>query len=298
MVSKTKITVVIVTFNGSKWLNKMLQGVLNSSIAVNVLVVDNASTDDSVAVIEKFSEVQLIKSATNLGFGKANNLGIKMALDQQSDFVFLLNQDTWIFKKSIETLVVSALQHPEIGILSPMHLCADENKLDSNFKVYYNRSCGTIGSEIIAVPFVNAAAWLVSAQCFKKVGLFEPLFNHYGEDRNFCDRVAYHGFKIGILKSTSIVHDRIIIKKFNKMVLQSKYKILNSFLNINTSFLQSSLVALSNVFGLPKYFFRDYTVFQIAHLFANLLYYFVKNILHCGVLFAIRNQSKIGKNGM
>lgn len=295
---KSKITVIIVTFNGSKWLNKMLVSVINSSIAVEILIVDNASTDDSVAIIESFSQVQLIKSKVNLGFGKANNIGIKLALEQQSDYIFLLNQDTWVFTKSIETLVNSALQNPEMGILSPRHLCANETDLDENFNIYYQRKIRTINSKLIEVPFVNAAAWLISKQCFEKIGLFEPIFNHYGEDRNFCDRLKYHGFKVGIVPTVAIVHDRVISRNFKKDVSQSQYKILNAFLDINTNFAQSSLIALQNVFGLPKFFYDDYPLYKIIHLWNILIFYFLKNILNRKQIMSIRTKSKKGINGL
>lgn len=276
----------------------MLQSVINSSIAVEILVVDNASTDDSITIIESFTQVQLIKSKVNLGFGKANNIGIKLALEQQSDYVFLLNQDTWVFKKSIETLVNIALQHPEMGIVSPMHLCANETDLDENFNTYYQQKNRIINSKLIEVPFVNAAAWLISKQCFEKVGLFEPIFNHYGEDRNFCDRMKYHGFKVGIVASSAIVHDRVISRNFKKDLFQSQYKILNAFLDINTNFAQSSLVALQNVFGLPKFFFDHYPLYKIIHLWNKLVLYFLKSILNCKQIISIRTKSKKGINGL
>lgn len=295
---KSKITVIIVTFNGGKWLDKMLRSVLNSSIALEVLVVDNASTDDSVAIIEKFETVQLIKSATNLGFGKANNIGIKTALDQQSDYVFLLNQDTWVFKKSVETLMYFAAQHPEIGVLSPKHLCANEKDLDENFNVYYHKKIGVIAADIVEVPFVNAAAWFISKHCLAKVGLFDPVFNHYGEDRNFCNRLKFHNFKIAIVESANVVHDRIISRNYKKDVFQSQYLILNAFLNINTNFIESSFIALRNVFGLPKFFFKNYPLSKIISLCTTLMLYFFKNLLNYKQITSIRNQSVKGINGL
>ena len=298
MISKTKITVVIVTFNGGKWLNKMLQSLIKSSIELEIIVVDNASTDDSVAIIKKFTQVQLIISEVNLGFGKANNIGIKRALTQQSDWVFLLNQDTWVFEKSIETLVNYALKHPELGIVSPLHLCANEHDLDENFGIYLRQKKHIANSELIEVPFVNAAAWLISKQCFEKVGLFEPIFNHYGEDRNFCDRLKFHGFKIGVVETVAIVHDRVISRNFKKDIFQSEYKILNAFLDVNMNFIRGVFVASKNVFGLPKFFFRNYGLIKTIYLFGKLTCYFSKNLLHYNQLRSIRLQSKKGINGL
>ena len=293
-----KITVLIVTFNGAKWLDKMLQSVLNSSILVEILVVDNASTDNSVPLIEKYSQVQLIKSAHNLGFGKANNIGIKLALEQNSDYIFLLNQDTWVFEKTIETLVKGANQHPDFGIISPMHLAANETDLDENFSTYYARKKIVVDNHLTEVPFVNAAAWLVSKACFEKVGLFEPLFNHYGEDRNFCNRLHFHGFRIGIASSSKIVHDRIVSRNFKKDVFQSEYKILNAFLDINNNVVLSSAIALKNVFGLPRFFYKNYAISKILSLFIDLAKYYLKIMLNCKKIMNIRTQSIKGINGL
>ena len=148
------------------------------------------------------------------------------------------------------------------------------------------------------VPFVNAAAWLVSKACFEKVGLFEPLFNHYGEDRNFCNRLRFHGFRIGIATSSKIVHDRIVSRNFKKDVFQSEYKILNAFLDINNNVVLSSAIALKNVFGLPRFFYKNYAISKILSLFIDLSKYYLKIMLNCKKILNIRTQSIKGINGL
>jgi GT2 family glycosyltransferase len=297
MVVKTKITVVVVTFNGSKWLRKMIDSVLKSSVLVDIIIVDNASTDNSVAIIEQYSQVQLIQNKVNLGFGKANNIGIKAALQQQSDYIFLLNQDTWVFENTIKNLLQTAQSNLELGIVSPIHLAANEKDLDKNFEIYLNKKLTKTSADYDEVPFVNAAAWLVTKACFTKVGLFEPLFNHYGEDRDYCNRVLFHGFKIGIDSTAHIVHDRLVTRSFNKDILQSKYKIVCVLLNINTTFIPSLLHALKNVIGLPKFFRRYYTWYKTIQFFTALLLFYIKSIVHFNKIIRIRNQSKNGVNG-
>ncbi|HEX8577850.1 MAG TPA: glycosyltransferase family 2 protein, partial [Flavobacterium sp.] len=245
---KKKIAVVIVTYNGSFWIKRNIASVLNSDYPVHIIVVDNASTDTSVALLETFPEIEIIKNTTNLGFGKANNIGIKKALLGGTDYIFLLNQDTWIFENTITNLFTRIEQNPTFGIMSPLHFSADGVHLDTNFHTYYNRKTDRLAApDIVEVPFVNAAAWLVSSSCFKKVGLFEPLFNHYGEDRNFADRVRFHNFKIGIAKDAAICHDRTITRNFKKDLLQSKYLILICILDINRSLFLAQFKGLKAV---------------------------------------------------
>ncbi|MFM9987836.1 glycosyltransferase family 2 protein, partial [Flavobacterium sp.] len=181
-----KVFVIIVTYNGSKWIEKCINSLLHSTYPIDIVVIDNCSTDNSVELLKQFPQIHLIQSKENLGFGKANNIGIDYALQSEADYVFLLNQDTWVFDDTISNLVAVAQNNPSFGIVSPMHFSGDEKTLDEGFVTYYSRKIGeSLDKNIVIVPFVNAAAWLVSSACLRKVGGFESLFGHYGEDRNY-----------------------------------------------------------------------------------------------------------------
>ncbi|ELY1990905.1 glycosyltransferase family 2 protein [Flavobacterium psychrophilum] len=289
-----KIFVIIVTYNGSKWIEKCINSLLRSIYPINILVVDNCSTDDSVELLKRFSEIHLIQSKENLGFGKANNIGIDYALNNKADYVFLLNQDTWVFDDTISNLVVMAQNNPSFGIVSPMHFSGDEKTLDKGFVTYYNRNIEeNAGKNIAIVPFVNAAAWLVSSACLQKVGGFESLFGHYGEDRNYCDRVLYHQFQIVIAKNAKICHDRKISRSFKKDLTQSKYKMLSQVLDINNTLFASYANALQSVFGLPKYFKQSYSFTFITQLFYNLVVYYLQLIFRMKVIKMTRKKTMI-----
>jgi len=85
---KKKIAVVIVTFNGEIWIKKNLNSLLNSNYPIEIIIVDNASTDKTINIIKEFSSIELIQNKNNLGFGKANNIGIDFALKNGADAVF------------------------------------------------------------------------------------------------------------------------------------------------------------------------------------------------------------------
>lgn len=198
-----------------QWIDTCLKSCDNYS----VIVVDNASTDETVAFIaSNYPTVTLLKQAKNLGFGQANNLGIRYALDHGAEHVFLLNQDAYLVEDVLEQLVRFQKSHPDYGILSPIHITGNQQKLDKNFsnymlhentgQFYSDFVLGNPINEVYEVPFVNAAAWLVSGKCLETVGGFDPLFFHYGEDDNYCQRVRYHGFKIGVLPKACVIHDR------------------------------------------------------------------------------------------
>ena len=294
-----KISVVVVTYNGEIWIKKNIDSLLKSNYPIDIIVVDNASTDQSIALLKEYKNIQLIQNNTNLGFGKANNIGINSAIKNGADAVFLLNQDTWIFENTITNLAEKLFEIPDFGIVSPMHYSADETILDSSFNTYYNNNETEIDSNSIRiVPFVNAAAWLVSKECLQKVGYFEPVFNHYGEDRNFCDRVHYHKFKIGIVKNTAICHDRIVKLNSNKILLQSQYLVFIQIINCNNSLFTALLLGLKSVFGLPKFHFKSQGFLKSIYLFYKLKLYFFSLLLDIKTIKQIRLNSKAGINGI
>ena len=287
-----KVVVIIVTYNGSKWLNKCLQSLQQSVLPVSVIAIDNASTDNSVEILKQFPFVEVIQSETNLGFGKANNIAIQKALEQNFDYYFLLNQDTWIEPDTIQNLVAVASQNEKFGIVSPMHFSPDEISLDANFEMYWKRKTNSISEIVDEVPFVNAAAWLLSKKVIEKVGYFEPMFNHYGEDRNYADRVRFHGFKTVIVKNSKIYHDRTITRNFQKDVKQSKFKMLTEVLNVNHNYIVGLFKAFRNVIGLPKYFSKFYSVSKVFSMFWQLLGYYILLKLHFITILKARKSYK------
>lgn len=206
--------IIIATYNALQWINKCL----NSCKGFNVIVVDNNSKDGTVNVItNNFPEVKILPQNKNLGFGAANNIGISYALKQGADYVFLLNQDAYLKPKTINTLIEIHKKNTLFGILSPIHVNNAENELDRNFSYYisYDKNYNLLYDALVnklkpvyEVPFVNAAAWLIPKNTLLTVGGFDPMFFHYGEDDNYCQRVLYHGLKIGIAPTTFIIHDR------------------------------------------------------------------------------------------
>jgi GT2 family glycosyltransferase len=296
---KKKIAVVIVTFNGEIWIKKNLNSLFNSNYPIEIIIVDNASTDETIPIIKEYNAIELIENKINLGFGKANSIGIDMALKKGADAVFLLNQDTWIFENTISNLAETLFENSNLGILSPLHYSADEITLDKNFNTYYNRFNKEEDFESLRiVPFVNAAAWLVSKECFSKTGYFDPIFNHYGEDRNFCERVKFHGFKIGVAKNAAICHDRLVKLNSNKIQLQSKYLVLNEMINCNNSLFISLLLGLKSVVGLPKFHSSSQAALKTISLFFKLLFYYFNLLLNIKMIIQIRKNSINGTNGV
>lgn len=213
------IYTVIVTFNSIKWIDKVINSLNRSSKETKMIIVDNGSRDGTTELIDKnHPKIQLVKLEENLGFSKANNLGIEIAINNNADFVFLLNHDAWVEDDTIDKLTKTALKNPEYGVFSPIHLNGKGDKLDENFSYFVGpKFCpnlindfylGNKLKEVYESKFVNAAAWLISRRCLEKVGGFNPIFQMYGEDDNYVQRLKYHSFKLGIVPHCKIFHDR------------------------------------------------------------------------------------------
>lgn len=215
---EARVYVIVVLYNGVQWIDKCFGSLILSDLPLEVIVVDNGSIDGGVDILRnKFPNVTIIESGHNLGFGKANNVGIKKALQEGADFVFLLNQDASIENNSVHELISINKKYPKYGILSPIHLNGDGSELDYNFSTYINPwFTPSLVSDIYtarikdvySTSYVNAAAWLISKDCILKTGLFDPIFWHYGEDDDYLHRVKYHGFKVGVVPNVVIYHDR------------------------------------------------------------------------------------------
>lgn len=219
MVQEPEIVVVVVTYNGLVWIDRCLGSVADPTGRIHTVVIDNGSSDGTVEAISKrYPKVELVRTNKNLGFGQANNLGIRIALDRGSSYAFLLNQDAWLTPGTLDQLVTTSRSYPGFGILSPIHLNGKGDGLDLDFSKYIVPSrCPGLYSDLVVgrtrsspypLPFVNAAAWLITRECFTAVGGFSPSFFHYGEDDNYIQRVLFHGFSVGIVAGTFVHHDR------------------------------------------------------------------------------------------
>lgn len=252
-----KLAVILVTYNGERWIERCLNDLESSSYPIDIFAVDNCSTDSTLEILRSHSIFDIEITTSNLGFGAANNIALKKALDLHYDYFFLVNQDVYIEKESIEKLVDFSTNHKQFGIIAPVQLTASGVDIDHNFQQYINLSDSK--ENHYDTKFVNAAAWLLTRECLQTVGGFNNrMFPHYGEDRDFCNRVMYHNFSISIVKNVNVIHDRVQRSSFDKAIKLSKIKLLTIFLNPNYSMIQSAGIAFINVFGMAKFFIKNY----------------------------------------
>ncbi len=241
---------IIVTYNPLNWIEKLINFLSQEDLIANTIFIDNGSND---GFLDQFYEIpgslNFIRLNKNIGFGAANNIGIKMAIDKKAEYIFLLNQDAWLEPNMFYKLKSNLIQNRDFGIVSPMHYNSSLTKLDRNFKYYLNSSniskyleqvviCKQPNT-LLEVDFVNAAMWLCRTEMFFRAGGFCPAFFHYGEDDEFCSRIGRIGFKIGIDVSVMGIHDREFRSEkipHKKEISNNQITFLVNFFSKNDSF--------------------------------------------------------------
>jgi GT2 family glycosyltransferase len=228
-VSDRSLTVVIVSYNVRAELNACLASFVGHTdpFPTAVVVVDNGSTDGTPAMLRaSWPTVQLIESGDNIGFARANNLGVRAT---KSEFVLFLNPDTIVPPGSIPSLVRGLAALPEAAAAGP------RLKDEHNFpELSFGWSIGPFGElrqKIVGTLYnwrlrpavrtvdawsrsagerewVSGAALLVRRNDLEAVGLFDERFFMYTEDVDLCVSLRARGRKIQFVPQAEIIHLR------------------------------------------------------------------------------------------
>ena len=202
-----KVAVVVPNRNGKDFIRDCLKSLTKQTIACQIIVVDNGSTDGSLGIIKKsYPEIELIELPENRGFAGGVNIGIKKALDNDFGFVALLNNDAAVESNWLEQLVSDAAEHPQIGIVTSKFMRADKKHLDSTGDFYSiwglpfprgrNEVDGGQYDDKKEIFGGSGGASLYSSEMLKQIGLFDEDFFAYFEDVDISFRAQLAGWRV------------------------------------------------------------------------------------------------------
>lgn len=262
------VSTVVVSWNTCEVLRNCLASLYANTrdIEFEVIVIDNASTDDSVAMVRSaFPQVTLVKNSENHGFAAANNQGIAMA---QGRYVLLLNSDTIILNNAIKKTVDFANFHPKAGVVGCRVLNSDRslqltcfmfpsilNMLLSASYLYKlfpkskffgrERMTWWDRNDIREVDVVTGCFMLVRQEAIKQVGTMDEKFFMYGEETDWCYRFKRAGWKVMFAPAGKIIHygGASSRQKRSEMTLQLRESIL-LFMRKHKSFLTYAFACL------------------------------------------------------
>ena len=183
-----------------------------------VIVLDNASTDGSVAAIRSsFPTVQIIELEKNLGYAGNNNVGIQAALSHGAEWIFVLNEDTILAPDCLRQLVGAGESNPRIGIAGPMVYHHDEpgviqsagGKLGHGWQAHHigqNEIDHGQFTQIGDVDWISGCAILVRRAVVEQVGMLDERFFYYWEETEWCLRAREGGWRIIQVPQARIWH--------------------------------------------------------------------------------------------
>ena len=241
-------SIIIVNYNTKDLLAQCLNSIYDKTQGIDfeIIVVDNDSHDGSEELIKKdFSEVVFIQSGANIGFGRANNLGIRQA---KANYIFLLNSDTILLNNAVRILYDYMVINPKIGVCGG-NLYDEKGKpttsysqlmpnifyeIDSVFggiysKIIYSKSMFfNYSDEPMNIDgYISGADMMIRKSVLDEVGLFDSDFFMYYEETELTWRIKEAGYKIASVPDARIIHlegaSEIIKENTLRRMIKSKF---------------------------------------------------------------------------
>jgi GT2 family glycosyltransferase len=210
-------SIIVVNYNGGSKLVDCIESVFRSTSNFELILVDNGSTDDSLSpVARRFPETVIVRNAKNIGFAKANNLGMRRA---RGRWIVLLNPDTKVTKDWLDNLVKCADSSEEIGMVQPKLLRMDGKTLDSAGHVFDFRKCFArdrgsgkldggqyeVAEEVEGCSFACTA---IKREVIAKVGELDEKMVLFYDDTDFSIRTRIAGWKLYYCPGSIVFHVR------------------------------------------------------------------------------------------
>jgi GT2 family glycosyltransferase len=215
-----RITVVVCNFNKADFLMKAVASVKASrGVRCDVIVVDNASTDDSVPrLAAEHPDVEVVRLPENVGGSGGFGRGMREATDRSAPYVLLLDNDASLAPDTLEQLVSVLEKNPQVGAVGPavMRMDFPENVQDVGALLSQSGWCHMPAFACLDIrripkaPFIceylSACALLTRRTVIEEVGVFAPEFFIYWDDVDWCTRVRKAGYDLAVLPSASAWH--------------------------------------------------------------------------------------------
>lgn len=212
-----ELSIIIVNYNTAGLTKACINSILESKpkVTCEIVVVDNGS-DEEIGISRK--NIKIIRNKRNLGFSKANNIGIKEAVGK---YILLLNSDTLVKAGSIDSLYEFAKNTPDAGVVGAKLLNKDGSVQDSVFhfptiigavREFWFGQKGHFGlyvpkvSKTTTVDAVVGACFLITPQALEKVHLLDERYFFYYEDLDYCRKVWKSGLKVYYFPGAEVVH--------------------------------------------------------------------------------------------
>jgi len=278
-----KLAIVIINWNSFDLTSDTLVSLSSTSYKnYDIIVVDNFSTDNSAAQLEKdFPSIILLKSDENKGFTGGNNLGFDYAINEGYEYVMMLNNDVAVEPDFLEPLVVKLDMDEKIGGVQPLIYFYHDRELIWNagsryndiFGIpyilgYYRKDKGQLQrKKQKSIDWITGCAFMIRTEVLKKVGVLKQDFFIYYEDVDLSFRIKEAGYALAYEASSVVYHK-------TGMSHKSKEKLKEGYLNPKVHYLN----ARNRLFVLKEYTQKiaipTVILYQIIYFF-GISFYFI-----------------------
>lgn len=263
--AELNISIIIISFNTKDLLKNCIKSVYETTknLSYEIIVVDNASTDDSPEMAEReFTEILLIRNTENLGFARANNQAIKVA---KGKYVLLLNSDTIMKEGAIEKLVQFIEEHPGAAAVGPKVINLDGSLQNKGFifpsiifsfiillginrffsdkkkrrlfpKFYWDEN------DVREVDYLEGSCLLLKKEALDKIGFLPEVYFMYFEETEWCYRAKKSKYEIWYVPIAEVIHLRSSAILNERTVMFNKSLIL--FYKRNIGILKGILISV------------------------------------------------------
>jgi len=228
--------IIIINFNSQDSIIDCIKSIISYYPKINIIIVDNASSDQSLRLINflGYKHINIIKNNTNLGFAKAVNKGIKFALKQGAQEVLLLNPDTTVTSDFLEPLLSNKAE-----IVGPVIKFRRQGDWVYDFGGKINFLLGRVNhfesldpQAIFSQPdYLSGCCLLIRRKVLEKLGFLNEKYFLFFEDSDFCLRARKAGFKIALEPKSIIIHQ--LSEGKNKPLYYMYYLIRSNLIFVN-----------------------------------------------------------------
>lgn len=306
------LSIIIVNYNVKEFLQNLLDSLYTGvrNLKAEIIVIDNNSEDGSANMVkQKYPEVTLIENRENIGFGAANNMGMKLA---KGRYFLLINPDAIIQEDTLEKMMTFMESHPEAGIAGCKVLNPDGtlqlacrrgfpgpwtsftkvsglSRLFPKSRIFARYNLTYLDeNQTYEVDAISGAFMFMRRETYDNIGGFDPIFFMYGEDLDLCYRAQQKGYKIYYVHTAQAIHYKGESAKRSSIdETRNFYKAMHLFVKkhlsssalvqivLRTAIILRSLVTFINLNKLPIVStITDFIFFNAAIYFSGWIYFY------------------------
>ena len=249
-----RITALVVSYNRAELLRRALESLERSEERekLEILVVDNGSTDDSLELESKFPNVRFIRMPRNFGLTKALNVALRSIT---GEFLLLLHEDTEVSPDTARVLAAVLENQNEAGVVSPLLVTPDaapapqieELPAPNHTEIAWHPADPDAGEQ--SVGYARGAALMVRTFFLKAMRQIDERYGTYGSDAELCFQVRRSGKRVMLVPSTRVVHHgRTGLDARTRALRDADFKLgMATYIRKRYGFLQGMLLRISGV---------------------------------------------------